>query len=121
MKVFAKVFTLSLMVLVSLVTAPAAQAATHSDEERSIEMRFLGRDHVTIGSAITAELNTSFSTEAELIIENDLGKQFVNTRIALDQGMNLLKFRVAEIPQGAYFVKVKTGDKVQTLTFFVVR
>ncbi|HEX2901401.1 MAG TPA: T9SS type A sorting domain-containing protein [Bacteroidia bacterium] len=119
MKTFAKILSLLLITITTFAAAPAAKASLHSDEERTLDMRFLGRDHVTAGSAITAQLNASFDATAELIVENSAGKRFVETTFDVTQGFNLVKFKVSEVPAGIYFVKVKSDGKVKTLSFVV--
>jgi hypothetical protein len=119
MKSFTKIFTLLAIVLITLTTTAAAKVTTHSDEEHSIEMRFVGRDRVTAGSAITAEVNASVGTQAQLIVENPDGKRFLETQLSMEQGTSRVKFRVSEIPAGVYFVKLQSEGKTQTLSFVV--
>ncbi|MBK9453254.1 MAG: T9SS type A sorting domain-containing protein [Bacteroidetes bacterium] len=119
MKTFAKILSLVLLVITTFAAAPITKAASHSDDERTLQMRFLGRDYVTAGSALTAELTSTFDATAELTVENSTGKRFVETQFEVNEGFNLVKFNVAEIPAGIYFVKVKSDGKVQHLSFVV--
>lgn len=119
MKTLSKITTLFAILFLILAATPAAKAAPHNDEVHALQMRFLGGSRVTPGSAITAELNSNFATQATLTVENLSGKRFVDTEIAVTEGFNRVKFNVAEIPDGVYFVKVKSADKTQTLTFVV--
>jgi hypothetical protein len=119
MKMFAKITSLFLMMFITLTTTATATVTTHSDEERSVEMRFLSRDHVKAGSAITAEVNATMDTQAQLIVENPAGKRFLETNLNMDQGANVVKFKVAEIPAGVYFVKLYSEGKTKTLSFVV--
>lgn len=82
-------------------------------------MHFRGSNYVKAGSTISVELNSTFEATAELSVENTDGKQFVDTGIEIEKGVNVLKFNVSDIPSGVYFVKVKTDSKTETLTFVV--
>ena len=119
MKTFAKILSLLLLAITTFAATPVAKASTHSDEESTIQMRILGNDHASAGSAITAELTATFDATAELTVENSSGKRFVHTSLDVNQGFNLVKFKVSEVPSGIYFVKVKSEDTVKYLSFVV--
>lgn len=119
MKKFAKITTLFLLLLLTFAAAPLTKAAPHNDEIHALSFRFMTGSHVTRGNAVAAELNSNFDTQAKLTVEDLQGKMFVNTDIDVQQGYNLLKLSVAEIPSGVYFVKLQTEGKTQSLTLVV--
>lgn len=119
MKSFAKITALFLLLVSTFAFAPATKAAPHNDEIHAVSFRFMSDGHVTRGSAVAAELNSNFETQAQLTVENLSGKKLVDTPIAVQEGYNMLKLSVAEIPAGVYFVKLHTEGKTQSLTLVV--
>jgi hypothetical protein len=119
MKTFAKITTLFLLAISFFAFAPAVKAADHNADAKALKIQLYGSDRIKIGNAVTAELNSAFAAKAELVVEDAAGKRLVDTDLALDSGKNLVKFKVAEIPAGIYFIKVKVDGKLETVTFVV--
>lgn len=119
MKTFAKFSTLFFLAIAFLLNAPLAQAASHTDETKSMEIRLRGTDRTNIGNAVTAELNANFDAQAQLTVENAAGQRFVETDLMIEAGRNLVKFNISEIPAGIYFIKVNVNGKTETTTFVV--
>jgi hypothetical protein len=119
MKTFAKFSTLFFLAIALMLNAPLAQAASHTDETKSMEIRLRGTDRTNIGNAVTAELNANFDAQAQLTVENAAGQRFVETDLMIEAGRNLVKFNISEIPAGIYFIKVNVNGKTETTTFVV--
>ncbi len=119
MKTFAKFTSLILLVLTFLAVAPAAKAADHNADAKAFKIQLRGSNHIKIGNAVTAELNSTFGADAELYVENASGKRLLDTNLTIDSGKNLVKFNVSEIPAGIYFIKVLADGKIETATFVV--
>jgi hypothetical protein len=119
MKTFAK-FTLSFVFALALFSmAPAPKATDGIEKVKTIELRLRGTDRIKIGSAITAEVNSSFAGQAQLTVENAKGQRFAQTEMRMAEGKNLVKFKVSEIPAGIYFIQVKADGRSETITFVV--
>lgn len=103
----------------SIGSANATIVAARNANSKGIEMRVRGANHVRVGSAIATELYSLYAGEAHLVVENAEGARFVEQSLVIDQGLNLLKLNVAEIPTGIYFVKVNIQGRSETATFVV--
>ncbi len=119
MKTFATLFAAILISISSFAAAPGSNPSLPVYDSHGLAMQFLGNSRVKAGNTIAVELNSSFQTMAELIVENSQGKQLVDTPYEVAMGVNVLKFSVSEIPSGVYFIKVKTELKTEILTFVV--
>lgn len=119
MKTIAKTLSLILIAIMTFAAAPALKAADHSDEAKAIKMRLIGTDHVNAGSALTAELTATLTTDAQLMVTNAEGKVFATTQLVVDEGANRVKLNVSDIPSGVYFIKLSAAGKRETLTFVV--
>lgn len=128
-----KTFAITLLLFVFGVTvyaaSPAATVAAHNNgvtivasrnaDAKGLEMRLRGTGHINVGSAITAELFSTYDGEAQMVVENASGKRFAEQVLTLEKGKNLIKMNIAEIPAGIYFIKVKVDGKSETTTFVV--
>ncbi len=121
MKTLATLFTFIVFAGTVFAAAPSNTTivAARNAESKTINMHIRGTDHVKIGSAITAELIALDATIAQLTVENAKGSRFLETDMALEAGMNVVRFKVAEIPAGIYFIKVNVNGKSETTTFVV--
>jgi hypothetical protein len=119
MKSLATIFAALFLSFMSLAAAPSSSESSPIYASKGMAMHFRGSNYVKAGSTISVELNSTFEATAELSVENTDGKQFVDTGIEIEKGVNVLKFNVSDIPSGVYFVKVKTDSKTETLTFVV--
>ena len=84
-----------------------------------MQMRLLNDHQVRPGNAISAKLQSAVNTKAELIVENVGGKKFIDMDILVNEGFNILNFSVSEIPVGVYFIKVKSENETETISFVV--
>ncbi len=128
-----KTFAITLLLFVFGVTvyaaSPAVAVAAHNNgvtivasrnaDAKGLEMRLRGTGHINVGSAITAELYSTYDGEAQMFVENASGKRFAEQLLTLEKGKNLIKMNIAEIPAGIYFIKVKVDGKSETTTFVV--
>jgi hypothetical protein len=74
---------------------------------------------VHLGGYAQTQVETLTFTEAEVNIENVDGSFQLTKRIVLNPGNNTLKFRISEIPAGAYFVRVNSEGNTKSFTMVV--
>ena len=107
---------LSLLLLVLCASTALAKVADPG-KSRSNELRSCQRVHH--GGFAQTQVETRAFTEAEVNIENVDGSFQLSQQIVLNPGNNVLKFRIAEIPAGAYFVRVNAEGYTKTFTMVV--
>jgi hypothetical protein len=119
MKTFAKISSLLLFAAFMFTAIPFTKAANDPGSAKRIEMRFLKGDHVTKGSSITAELSADTYAQVSLVIENSEGKLYGEKLISIENGAKLVRFRIAEVPAGLYYIKLNYEGKTQSHPFVI--
>ena len=119
MKNFAKTLVLSLIACTAIFSTAAASPRKGSDPKSKVDLYFLRGDVVSAGSVMTAELAANTVTEVDLVIENELGDSFGEKHVVIDHGAKLIRFRIADVPAGKYYVKVHHRGRVATHAFTV--
>ncbi len=74
---------------------------------------------VHAGGSFIAKLVSESQVSAEVSVEDAHGKVMMQQAILLDTGPNWLKFKVAEMPAGAYFIKVKSTIGTDAITVVI--
>ncbi len=71
------------------------------------------------GCSLMANFESDDYANATLIVQNASGKEILHKAIVLDPGANRLRIKVAEIPAGAYFLKIQSASALNEMTFVV--
>jgi hypothetical protein len=108
-----------LILLLFVLIASNILAKTASDPEKMHTVGTRSCLHVRSGGSVTTVLETTEFANAQVQIEN-IDKSFrMSEQIVLNPGNNVLKFHVAEIPSGAYFVRISSNGATQSFTMVV--
>ncbi|MFC2131312.1 carboxypeptidase regulatory-like domain-containing protein [Bacteroidota bacterium] len=70
---------------------------------------------------ITVKFVSSEQARSELTIFNTLGNNILNLSIDVTKGTNLSKLNVSELAPGAYHLRIKIGETIQTKAFQIIR
>lgn len=97
----------------------AAPGGNKNNATVTSNVQLLSGKNVNAGSAITALFQSNNDGEAQITVENLKGKRLLDQNIRIDEGFNLIKLKVAEIPSGFYIIKMKTNGGLQTLPMVV--
>jgi hypothetical protein len=108
-----------LLLFFSVMHTVALYAGGVTDHKIVREMSATPAPQVRVGGSITAKLASEDFSEAQISVENALGKVLMHKAIVLDPGTNLLKFNISEIPAGAYFIKIQSEKGTNAITFVV--
>ena len=74
---------------------------------------------VHAGGSFIAKLVSETQVAADIFVEDAQGKLLMQKAILLDSGPNWLKFKVEEMPAGAYFIKVKSAIGTDAITLVI--
>jgi hypothetical protein len=119
MKNFTKSLLVFAVALTAMFTVAMARPTKVGDPKPKVEMYFLRGSEFTSGSVMTAELAANTPTEVDLVIENEVGDSFGEKHVVIDNGAKLIKFKIADVPSGTYYVKVHHKGRVQMHPFIV--
>lgn len=89
---------------------------TSTDE---VKLRFRADNTVLQGNSLMAEVNIPESGMTDCWVENAKGEKVWSASLVLDPGLNLVRFKVSELPDGYYILKVKSGEKESGEPFVV--
>lgn len=118
MKSKIRIYSLIFMLL-SMLSLPAAHATGTDKAPKTNASNHVLMQHVALGGSFVTELIAENYAEAHVSVCNAAGKLLTDHAVVLDPGKNVLRFAIAEIPKGAYFVQVKSQYGTEKMTFVV--
>lgn len=118
MKTFFRTFTLVALTLIAFLSAAPLKAG--GTEVNALEIRMLSSENmIQPGNSIVMDLLIPAKGMAELNVTDVNGRNVWSQNLTCKTGQNRVKFRVGELPPGAYFLKVSSAGNSQTQTFAV--
>lgn len=112
-------FRILILIICLFTLATSVYAGGLGNRSTAGETTAAPTTRVHAGGSFIAKLVSESQVAAEVSVEDAQGKVMMQQSIHLDSGPNWLKFKVAEMPAGAYFIKVKSAIGTDAITVVI--
>ncbi|MFN8395257.1 MAG: hypothetical protein U0176_11465 [Bacteroidia bacterium] len=124
MKKLAKTLFFSLMLAAAIFTtasaSPSDPSARKSESRKSqVELKFVRGTEIEAGSTLVTKLVATGMADVDLKVVDRQGNLFGEKHIVLQDDAKLLGFKITNVPDGVYYVKVNHRGMVYTYPFLV--